>query len=416
VKLLTRTNIYFITLTLIVFTLGGVVFYKTLRSITRQDATERLEEEKDRIIRYVSMNNALPKNEISLGDTIAFYPSSIAVAEKNGRTKLFNVAEKEYEPYQTLEFNVSVKGQNYHTVIFKPLLEADDLQRAIFIATGIVSLILLIVLFSTNIIVSRLIWKPFYQTLEKIKIFDLTKHDSIEFDETSIKEFKEMNMGLRVLTKKIAADYKNLKQFTENASHELQTPLSIIQSKLELMIQSEEISAKQMQEVQVIYEATGRLSKLNQALLLLAKIENRQFTDTQQVAVNELIGNKLIAYKELFENKDISVEKQLEPVPIEMHPILADVLFSNLIGNSIKHNTIGGKINIVLNRKGLKISNSGGVITIPPHELFHRFRKASNVSDSLGLGLAIVKEICDAYGFDVQYSYVNNMHTINIVF
>ena len=415
-KLLTRTNIYFIVLTLIVFTLGGAIFYKTLRNITRQDATERLEEEKDRIISYVSLHNSLPQNEISLGDTIAFYPSANVTDGKNGHTKLFNVAEKEYEPYQTIEFNVLVNGHNYRTVIFKPLLEADDLQRAIFMATGIVSLILLVVLFSTNLILSRLLWKPFYMTLEKIKTFDLVKQGNIDFDKTTIKEFKEMNKVLETMTRKISSDYKNLKQFTENASHELQTPLSIIQSKLELMIQSEDISAKQMEEVQVVYEATGRLSKLNQALLLLAKIENRQFTDTKQVAINELIEHKLIAFEELIKHKSISVEKQTEHVSLEIHPILADILFSNLIGNSIKHNIKGGKINIILNGKKLEISNSGGTITMLPHELFHRFRKASDASDSLGLGLAIVKEICDAYSFDIQYTYIKNAHTISIVF
>jgi signal transduction histidine kinase len=399
-----------------VFSLGGVVFYKALRNITREDATERLEEEKDRIISYVSMHNTLPQNVVSLGDTIAFYPSANMVAEKNGRTKLFNAVEIEYEPYQTIEFNVVLNNKNYRTVIYKPLLEADDLQRAIFTATGIVSLILLIVLFSTNIIVSRLIWKPFYRTLEKIKAFDLAKYDNIVFDKTTINEFKEMNEVLGAMTKKIASDYKNLKQFTENASHELQTPLSIIQSKLELMIQSDDISAKQMEEVQVVYEATGRLSKLNQALLLLAKIENRQFTDTKQVPINELIEYKLIAFEDLIKHKSILVERQIEDVSLEIHPILADILFSNLIGNSIKHNIAGGKINIALNKKGLEISNSGGSITMLPHELFHRFRKASDASDSLGLGLAIVKEICDAYSFDIQYTYINNEHTISIVF
>jgi signal transduction histidine kinase len=416
VKLLTRTNIFFVGLTLIVFTLGGTVFYKTFRNITREDATERLQDEKTKILTYVSSHQSLPQNTISLGDTVAFYQVVAPATEKTGRTKFLNPSENEYEPYQTLEFNVSLKGVNYRAVIFKPLIEADDLQHAIFQAIAIVSLILVIVMVLANFAISRFVWKPFHRTLEKIKEFDLAKEGSVSFSKTSIKEFSEMNAVLETMTNKIAADYKNLKQFTENASHELQTPLSIIQSKLELMIQAENLSADQMEEVRVVYEATGRLSKLNQALLLLAKIENRQFVETKQVALNEIVESKLNAFEELIKHKNLSVERNIEPVTLQLHQTLADILLSNLIGNSIKHNIEGGRISIKLNKESLVISNSGGQISMLPHELFHRFRKASDASDSLGLGLAIVKEICDAYGFDIQYMYANMVHTITISF
>ena len=218
------------------------------------------------------------------------------------------------------------------------------------------------------------------------------------------------------MTEKIAKDYRNLKEFTENASHEMQTPLSIIQSKLELLIQSENLTAEQMQEVQVIYESAARLAKLNQALLLLAKIENSQFAEAKPVKLDEIIKTKLLFFEELIAHKNISVEVNLEPLTINIHPILADILVSNLIGNAIKHNLEKGKLIVKLKGDELVIQNSGKPLTITPEQLFQRFRKADPASDSLGLGLAIVNEICIVYNYSIDYKYVDNLHSVSIGF
>ena len=171
-----------------------------------------------------------------------------------------------------------------------------------------------------------------------------------------------------------------------------------------------------MEEVQVVYESAARLSKLNQALLLLAKIENRQFSDTKQVELNKLIEQKLELYEELIKHKEISLEKHLSEVKLQIHPALADILVGNLIGNSIKHNLQLGKIIVELSDKQLSIRNSGNPLTVSPEHLFERFRKADSASDSLGLGLAIVREICIMYGFSLQYKYASEMHAVTVKF
>ncbi len=415
-KLLTRTNIYFIGITLVVFSLGGEVFYERVHGINKFDASERLEQEKNKIQSFVNINHELPGNSISLGDSVAFSIAVLAEADKTGHVKLYNSSEKEYEPYQTLEFTINSGTQLYTAIIYRPLLETDDLTTAIVEAMLIIGTCLFVVLLLSNFILSKLIWSPFYKTLEKIKTFDFTRESLVEFDKTSIVEFKTLNNVLKTITEKIASDYRTLKEFTENASHEMQTPLSIIQSKLELLIQSENLNAEQMHEVQAVYEASSRLAKLNQALLLLAKIENNQFSNSKKIQLDELIRNKIVFFEELIKHKNISIETNLEAFSIQIHPVLADIMVSNLIGNAIKHNQDGGGISIVLNQTQLSIRNSGKPLSIDPEQLFQRFQKADSSSGSLGLGLSIIKEICSVYHFKLSYKFDGKMHIISILF
>jgi signal transduction histidine kinase len=424
-KLSERTNVYFIAITIAIFAIGGLVFYFEIGTDTRKDADERLQYEKERVINYLDAHKALPPQSLSLGDSIAFHPMaskhgyvpSYMPEEKGTDTIIYSVNEKETEPYRMLKFEANIDTNHYYRVtIFKPLIENDDLTNAIVNTIGIIAVTLFIILVFANHFITKRIWKPFYRILSKAEEFDLTNNARVEFDNTSIQEFKELKNVLEIMTGKIASDYHSLKEFTENASHELQTPLAIIQSKLELLIQSENLSAKQMEEVQAVYESAGRLSKLNQALLLLAKIENRQFADAKPVLLNELIEYKLEAFEELLKHKGISVEKHLTQVSLHMHPALADILINNLVGNAIKHNINSGKLIVDLSERQLSIKNTGKPLTISPEQLFERFRKADSNSESLGLGLAIVKEICDVYGFKVNYMYADNMHTINVSF
>ncbi len=416
-RLLTRTSVYFVGITLLVFSLGGIVFYHTLRTVTSEDVDERLLDGKNKVLSYVKSNSVLPQNSISFGDTLSISATtSVNAYQIIKDTILYNASEKEREPYRMIKFLVNARNGNYSVAICKPLIESDDLSDGIFESIAIIASLLLIVLIVSNIIVTKKAWKPFYSTLEKLRSFDLAKEGSIVFDATRTSEFAALNNVLKAMTDKISIDYKNLKEFTENASHELQTPLSVIQSKIELLIQSQNLSAEQAENVKAIYESASKLSKLNQALLLLAKIENHQFADVKEVSVDALIIRKLELFEELIAHKKISVEKHLEQLEIKVHPVLVDILLSNLINNAIKHNLVGGRLYIETKERKLIVKNSGEALSVPADSIFQRFKKSNQASDSLGLGLAIVKEICNVYGYSIQYGYQDNMHSITVVF
>ena len=212
-------------------------------------------------------------------------------------------------------------------------------------------------------------------------------------------------------------DYEALKNFTENASHEIQTPLAVVHSKLELLMQSDNFTELQMKDIETINSEVSRLSKLNHSLLLLTKIDNLQFQETGTTAIGKIILKHLDNYEELITAKQITLTKNIDTAfEVLMNETMAEVLISNLITNAIKHNMEHGFINISLHEKQLTIENTGTSLQCKPEELFERFKKDEPQSESLGLGLSIVKKIGEQYNLKVMYSCIDRLHTLTVQF
>jgi signal transduction histidine kinase len=240
--------------------------------------------------------------------------------------------------------------------------------------------------------------------------------EAIHFEETDIKEFNDLNNSLNQMAGKIHTDYVSMKEFTENAAHEMQTPLAIAQSKLELLMQDGNLKEEQIDSIIQATEALSRLSKLNQSLLLLAKIENNQYETNEVISLKGVNQKYLKLFDELIKDKQLIVETDFAgDFSLNLHPLLADSLISNLIGNAIKYNFTGGKILISIKDNTYQILNTSTLPPIAPAQIFQRFNKVkSNVENSNGLGLAIVKKICDTYNLAIFYEGENNQHRFTI--
>ena len=190
-----------------------------------------------------------------------------------------------------------------------------------------------------------------------------------------------------------------LKEFTENASHEMQTPLAIIRSKLDLLIQDENLSEDQSKTMQSAYTAIEKLSRLNQSLLLLAKIENNQFAETTKINLKQKLEEKLDAFHELWQNQNISVSSSLKDASVDLNSELTEILLNNLLSNATRHNFSNGSIRIVLNEKQLEISNSSHEQELNSQQMFSRFFSQDKKNRYNGLGLSIIKQISDVSGF-----------------
>ena len=226
-----------------------------------------------------------------------------------------------------------------------------------------------------------------------------------------------MNQAVTQMTGRVKKDYEALKNFTENASHEMQTPLAIINSKLDVLIQDETISEFQMQQLQGIYNALDRLSNLNQSLLLLTKIENNQFTALDNIVLDNLIKEKLTQFEELLESKKLTISTQLEKTTIQCNKQLADILINNLLNNAIRYNRQNGSIAITLSANTLQIANSSFLPALDSQKIFQRFyRHADTNQDGNGLGLSIVKQISDRMGYAVHYEFADDRHLFSIHF
>jgi signal transduction histidine kinase len=212
-------------------------------------------------------------------------------------------------------------------------------------------------------------------------------------------------------------DYQNLKEFIENISHEIQNPLAIIKSRIDLLQQNESIEKSQADLIQSIQGSAIRLSNLNKSLILLSKIDNNQFPEREKVDIGEYIDFHIENFEDIIQSKNISLNKNYkDPVIVLADPGLISILLLNLLKNSIFHNLTSGTIEITTEAKTLTIVNSGKKLDINQEDLFKRFTKSSNRPDSLGLGLSIVKKICDYYQFGIKYSFENNLHIVTISF
>ncbi len=416
-KLLTKYNRANITATITVLILSSICYYFILHFVLLQQVDDALRVEEQEILDHVKRINALPIASSYADQQITFEPVPAAVGRQFSSGQLFNKVEKRNEYTRRLRFSLKVNNQYYLANIDKSQEETEDLAKIILLITSGMVLILLFVLLLLNRLLFNRLWQPFHSTLSQLSKFEVTNVSEIQFQPTEITEFKELNDTVGKMTHSVKRDYHALKSFTENASHEIQTPLAIIQSKLELLTQGENLKEEQLISIQTIQQASNRLSKLNQSLLLLTKIENQQFQLQHEVNFEDLFNRMFSEYEELLQAKNIRVEKKVEaPCFASMNDALSEILVSNLLVNAIKHNIEGGKITVELHRTGFSICNSGPQIESDPMELFGRFIKQQPGSDSLGLGLAIVKTICQRYNFNVVYSVDNGIHCLKILF
>lgn len=415
--LINKATRSFLIACLIASVAGGVFCYIILKEILEEEDTERLYIQKSKIEDFVHNFDKLPDNDFPILDRFWIYPIKAPQAVVLKDTVLRSSNQKLGLELRQISFSVKTSKGYYQIKIRKALYESEDLIEALLAAFAGLIVLLVGLLFYANYRLSRSIWKPFYQTLDLLQHFKITQKESIFFEKSNITEFQTLQDNLFSLTEQVRREYQSLKSFTENASHEFQTPLAIIGSNLELLLQDNNLSENQMQQIGSLIESLGKLSKLNQTLLLLTKIENRQFEVAKNINLSKAIIEKLNLLDVWIQHKNLNLENQVLPnISIKINEYLLDVLLNNLLGNAIKYNLIGGKLYVELNEHNLIIKNTGNSLIMPTEQLFERFQKDSSASDSLGLGLALVKQICDTYGFQISYIYENGWHILRVGF
>ena len=320
----------------------------------------------------------------------------------------------EIDRFRGLRKLIHINGKPFILTIETNVEETEETVAAIALVTLIFFVILVMGFLVLNMRLSKKLWKPFRAALKNLKEFNLNHQKPIEFPATNILEFRELNQALEKLIGHTILVYKGQKEFTENASHELQTPLSIIKGKLNLLLQDEPVTQRQYQLIEEIDLAIARITRINRNLLMLAKIENNQFDNTEQVKLSETL---LKAKRELANNyrldETLFIEKIDTGITVSANQTLIEIMAGNLISNAIRYNTVGGKITISLTKAQLTISNNG-INSLPSEKLFRRFSSASQYGS--GLGLAIVKEICIKNGWEVNYTFAEGVHLFNVFF
>lgn len=408
-KLINKMYVY-TAVWLIPFILIGSLFTVfMIEHIVYEETEEFLNYEMERLIEYHQLHNDFPDftNVAALLEDVKYDKPFFK------DTLLLETGDNEMIPFRELWFSIDHNDREI-TIILRHLLPGRDdiIEGTLLLVTGLMLLIALFLYLTVNL-ASGKVWAPFYKTLGILTRYKI--NDPVpELGKTDIAEFDTLNLTLKSLLKKLSDDYRHNKEFNENASHELQTYLAVIRANAEKLLDQKEENKEVAAEIGKIHSAALRLSQVQKSLLLLSKINNREFTNNVPLNLADLLQSSLETFTELIELREIKLTQTISVCMVTMDTGLAETLINNLIKNAVKHNVNQGYINVRLNNNSLTIDNSGKSFDGDTVEMLQRFAKGEE--GNIGIGLAIVKEICDVYRFKLSYSVDENRHRLKIRF
>ena len=423
-RLLTRTSRYFLLFSVSILALGSVLIVLALDAVLTHQLDESLARSREVLRQELVTRDSLPSQLKIMDKIIDFIPVSpdAEYAFYSDTILLVNDIEDEeleIEPFRKYIYTEQINDLNYRVELHQAKFEQEDLVLAMFflILGFLVAFLLLVNLF--NRYLSKRLWQPFYQIINGIQAFRITDRKGMELVASDIDEFALLSQSTADMTTKLAKDYQSLKRFSENASHELQTPLAIILAQTDLLLQKPDLDEASAQHLAAIQQASQRLTRLHRSLLLLTKIENRQFTETGSNRLDVMIEEEMETFAPLVAHKALRATLELSETTIEGNTDLLAILLQNLISNAIKYNYEEGELAIRLDDQKLMIQNTSHLPEVTnPEILFDRFYsyKGGQNTSSLGLGLAIVNEICDLYHWKIHYQSTGQLHTVTIQF
>lgn len=392
-------------------------FYFILHITVEQNIDEILSNRRNNVIElFQAKDGKVPADEFGFTD-FRMETSSMPMQDLYADTLIFEKTDQEFDEYRKLTSTFEFKGKLYKLEIVKAHLETEEIISTIVLSLALTFLLMLGVFYFTTRYFSAKLWQPFHDTLSKLKMFEIEKSSKLVLSDSSVEEFNILNKSILELTERTQNAFLNQKQFTENASHEMQTPLAVIQSQLEMWIGDPAMTEVQSEKIRILLDAIQRLSKLNKTLLLLAKIDIQQFPDRENNDLRLLVEKILSYFEGHQENLQIDLTLNLEEtVFIEANATLLDVLLTNLIKNAFLHTNKEGMIHIRTSQSGFEIRNSPGGEALFPDRLFQRFSKQSTNKESWGLGLAIAKKICDVNGWSLEYKFQGTEHVFIVSF
>jgi len=406
---------------LVIMGIWACIFYFLILHEVNDETNDTLQNYKEIIIKEALADSTLLKDNPGIMNSyyireIPKEQANLAKDEFYDATKYIEI-ENEHEPIRVLRTCFMTPNEKYYELKIEiSTLEKEDLTETILWGTIILYVILICCILIVTHYVFRKSFRPLYTMLEWLRSYHPGRPMEPLKNETSVEEFDTLNKAFASAAERGIRVYEEQKQFVENASHELQTPLAVCLNKLELLSENPDCTEEQLIEIADLHSTLRGIVKMNKSLLLLSRIENKQFPDTAEVSITSLVKNNLGEFSEMYERKNIHVYLiKEEPLICRMNEALANTLIKNLLKNAYIHNIPNGEIYIDITENTLSIENTSDSPELNKEKLFKRFGKQSNRPDSTGLGLAVIKSISFIYGIDISYAY-NGKHRFILTF
>lgn len=415
-KLLTNISLRFLLFAAVLFLLSVPIFYLALQRIMLHSLDESLIQQKEQIVSELKtkpIKDFIAFNfNIRIVDTSA--PSSIIrLSDKD----IYIPSDKETVTHRALETIENVNGTHYYIYIQKSLVENEDLIQSIVALLSALLITLLAGAFGINYWASKKLWRPFYHSIQQLAGFQINQNKKLALSSSNISEFEVLNQSLQKLTENATSLYNAQKEFTENASHELQTPIAVLQAKTELLMQTSPLTDEQATLIHDVYNTGQRMAKLNRSLLMLSKVENKQYQLQDSIDIQKSLKDLLFLFEELAAHNRVKIITDFHnSFFIKAHKTLFDVMIGNLIKNAIYHSPELSEIQITIENNHIRFCNAAPQGGLNQTTLFKRFQKQNGEDKGLGLGLELSHKIATLFNASLTYMYVQQKHCFTLTF
>jgi two-component system sensor histidine kinase QseC len=409
----TRLNLWAM---LIVFLIGASALFFTFRYILIRQVDEGLETEYDETLQYIRQYGRLIP-PVSVSDQQIAYHETQKPQGAAFSTITLQGGHGDREVFRQYTFSVPFNGRYYQFFVSTSLEQTEYLLHAVALVTLITIVAMLLAIYLINRMLVKQLLQPFYQTIDAVRKHSLLNREPLRLPQTPIEEFTTLNQTLNDMAAKVQHDYQLMRNFTAQAAHELQTPLAVIRTRLEALMQVPRIDAEQAAGIAGVDDSVERLTRLFNSLLLLTKIENGQFPASEVIRLNELVAQKGKELNEMTAGWKLHITFDLQAAQVNCNKYLAETLISNLLNNAIRYNYPGGAVDVLLRQGQLVVANTSDLPALDGIAVFRPFyRHPDNTQDGSGLGLSIVKQICEASGFSIEYGFSAGVHTFSVLF
>jgi signal transduction histidine kinase len=414
-KLLARTTLIMLLYASVVAVGGTFVYYLVIHRLYYAYVDRTLGRRKQRVELALRRELRTPADLAfwhRLDHNVEFTPLPGAAVGAPGPNTfqdrlMFNTLTGKTQFYRQVAGTEAFQGKSYRLEVRTSLLDGPALLGGIVGAGALLFGVLVGGMLLIQHVLAGRYWRPFFDTLGILQHYKLDQHHAPVLTPTRIPEFRALNTAIAHVLSRHQRLYQRQREFAENAAHELQTPLAILRTKLDLLVQAPGLTEEQAGHIEPLLAVTQRLTHLSRSLLLLTHLDQQAYFATETVDLAAVVRTQLGQLAEQLAMGNIVLHQEvIASLPVAANRSLLDILVSNLLSNAIRHNVPGGELRVVLTVHLFSVENTGRAQALPADQLFARLRpRPDRLPGSVGLGLPIARQICETCGFFLSYHY-----------
>jgi two-component system, OmpR family, sensor histidine kinase ArlS len=428
-KLLTKLTLFITLSKLLIVALFVLLLPSLVNYASFQYSNYYLNQQKKKVLAVISENgvdyylqgdSAFASYTMLKEEYISLLPAEDTHVKDTIETSQ-RIVGKDTLNYRILIHEISAENKNYILEIGKTTATISQYNKLLRRFTLYILVALILFSIIIDLVYTHILLRPLSRIIQtKLLNRKFPFKEQLPPIKTSTTDFKLLDDSLIGLMKKIHEAFDKEREFTSNASHELMTPISILQTNVENMMMEENITEEQQDKISSMMKTVNRLKKIVHSLLYISRIENDQFIKSDTVNIHQLSSEIMEELSMRLETKSLTFTNQLSPnilVKKVNHDLFFQLLY-NLINNSIRYNKENGSILLLDHYVAgepyvLEIRDTGiGIKQEDLGSIFNRFKSGKDKSEGYGLGLSIVKSIIAFLGFEIKVTSVYGRWTI----